>query len=485
MTEKGIYQSIAERTGGDIYIGVVGPVRTGKSTFIHKFMETAVLPNIENEHDRARAVDEMPQSGSGKTITTTEPKFVPSEAVKISLDNTELNVRLIDCVGYMIDGATGAEEDGEARMVLTPWCDKPMAFSAAAEMGTQKVAREHSTISILVTTDGSICDIPRENYAMAEARVVKELKDAEKPFAILLNSKAPESEESHKLAEELEEKYNAPVALLNCEKLDGEDITEIIGLIVKEFPIKELKFKLPEWIEALPQNHSEKRKIMDRIRSFADSVAKFGDIDAVLEDFYGIEKCSLNAGDGKGEFSVPVSREEYYATINDITGLNLTDDKTMLTALMELSVAKAEYDKVSAALQDVKEKGYGIVMPTADELKLYEPELVKQGGGYGIKVSAEAESIHMIKANLKADVCPVVGTEEQSEEVLKHMTSEYEENPKELLESKMFGRSLYDLVNDGMNAKLLHIPNDSREKLGKTLEKIINEGSNGLICILL
>ncbi len=485
MNENGIYETIAKRTGGDVYVGVVGPVRTGKSTFIHRFMESVVIPNIEDEYDKERTVDEMPQSGSGKTITTTEPKFVPGEAVHLTLGGTEINLRMIDCVGYMVDGAMGAMENGEWRMVVTPWSNQPMPFTKAAEIGTEKVTREHSTIAMLVTTDGSISDIPRENYIAAEERVAKELREAGKPFAIILNSASPETAEAHELASSLEEKYSVPVALVNCTKLNAEDVEAILGLVVGEFPVTELTFNLPDWTSLLPMEHELNKKMMEKIATFADSVKKFGDVDKCLANDKYIKKISLDAGSGKGEFELPLSREDYYGAMSELSGINLTTEKELFSTVIEMAKIKEEYEKIKEALNDAENKGYGIVMPLADELMLSEPELVRHGGSFGIKISAAAESIHMIKTQIKADVCPTFGTEEQAQEVIKTMSEEYDENPKSLLESKMFGRSLYELVNDGMQAKLLHMPDESRLKMGQTIEKIINEGASGLICILL
>ncbi len=484
MEDYNIYDTIARRYGGDIYIGVVGPVRTGKSTFIRKFIDAVVIPNIEGELDRARTTDEIPQSGSGKTITTTEPKFTPAEAVSITLGDTRLNAKVIDCVGYMVEGALGALEDGEERMVMTPWSEEAIPFSEASEIGTKKVVKEHSTIAVLVTTDGSICEIPREKYVAAEERVVSELKEYGKPFAIVLNSKNPESEEAQALAQSLEEKYSAPVALVDCTRIDEKDAGEILGLVVGEFPIKELTFKLPSWISALDGEHPLISDITEKIRSFASQSKKLSDLNnGHLE--WGFEKKYIDAGRGEGGFEFPISREKYFEILSQLTGVSLTSEKELFTTFVELSRSKDEYDKVKDALADAKEKGYGIVMPSREELVLSEPTLIKQGAGYGVKVSASAESIHMVRCDIKADVCPALGSEEQSEEVIKTMTRDYEESPEKLLDSKIFGRSLYDLVNDGMNAKLTNMPDESREKLGHTLEKIINEGAGGLVCILL
>ena len=486
MADASIYQDVKERTGGDIYIGVVGPVRTGKSTFIQKLLEKLVIPNIENDYDRTRATDSTPQSASGKTVMTTEPKFVPDESVKIRCeDGTELNVKMIDSVGYLVDGALGTEEDGEARMVMTPWSEDAIPFKEAAELGTSKVIGEHSTIAILVTTDGSFGELPREAFIEAEERVAGELNAQNKPFAILLNSKTPESEAAIALAEELEQKYNAPVALLNCTELSAEDIEEILKLVLAEFPVTSLSFNLPKWTSALPSDHRLQSEILEKINEFTDKISTIGDAGRIARDYPDIETVSLNVKDGSGVFDVPISDEEYYSAIKEVTGLDISDKLSLFENLQSLSEAEKEYKKIESALKDVKEKGYGIVMPSPDELILDEPKLTKHAGGWGVKVSAKAESIHMIKTGIRTELCPVVGTEEQSEEVLKYLLGELEQEPKKVLESNMFGKSLYDLVNDGLYAKLENIPDASREKLGETLERVVNEGANGLICILL
>ena len=485
MQDNSIYKDIAKRTGGDIYIGVVGPVRTGKSTFIHKFLDNIVLPNIEDEYDRERTIDEIPQSATGRTVMTTEPKFVPDESVKINVGETELNVKMIDCVGYLVDGALGSEEDGVERMIMTPWSESAMPFKEAAELGTSKVIGEHSTIGMLVTTDGSITDIPRENYIEAEERVADELKKLGKPFAIVLNSARPGSDEAKALALELEEKYGVPVALVSCPDLDAEDIREILALVLGQFPIKELKFKLPEWTMVLPEDHPIREEMIAQISAFTDDTYKIGDIQDSLGKHNGIVMDRIDAGDGTGELSLPLTDEVYYDTLKDMTGLEVADKKTLFSTVTELAKIKQKYDKVADALSEVDSKGYGIVMPSANDMRLDEPRLVKQSGGYGVKVSARAESIHMIKTGIRADLCPVVGTAEQSEEVLKHLIAEYEDDPERVWQSNMFGKSLYDLVSDGMRSKLEHMSDESRVKLGETLERIINEGAGGLLCILL
>ena len=486
MSENSIYADIAKRTGGDIYIGVVGPVRTGKSTFIHRFLDAVVMPNIENEYDRQRTQDEMPQSASGKTIMTTEPKFVPDESVRVRVgEDTEFDVKMVDCVGYMVDGALGAEEDGEHRMVKTPWSDEEMPFAMAAELGTEKVIGEHATIAMLVTTDGTIADIPRESYIAAEERVVRELRERGKPFAIILNSAEPDSEAAHKLAKELEEKYSAPVALVCCPALNAEDIREILALVLGEFPVRSMCFDIPEWCVALPEEHPLRKEIVESIKNFAESVTRLGDIEQNLGSESTFERVSVDAGEGTAHFKVPVNRDEYYKYLSELCETEIKDDGALVSLVSELAEMKKKYIKVEAALADVDEKGYGIVMPEVGELRLEEPSLERSAGGYGVKISAHADSIHMIKTGIRAELCPVIGSEEQSREVVKFLTDEYEENPEAVWEYNMFGKSLSDMVKDGMNAKLAHMPDESREKLGETLGKIINEGSNGLICILL
>ena len=486
MSDNSIYSDIAKRTGGDIYIGVVGPVRTGKSTFIHRFLDNVVIPNIEDQYDRQRTLDEMPQSASGRMIMTTEPKFVPDDSVKVSLDEgIEFRVKMVDCVGYLVEGAIGAEEDGENRMVITPWSDEAMPFAEAAELGTGKVIGEHATIAMLVTTDGSIAGIPRESYVPAEERVAGELKELGKPFAIILNSANPESETARNLAHELEEKYSAPVALVCCPELDADDIREILALVLSEFPVKEMSFTLPEWTQVLPDSHPLKAGILQDVRSFAEGVEKLGDIEKQLKNGYNFERISVNAGDGVARFNIPVENGEYYRIISELCGLEVFSDRDLMATIKELAEIRDKYLRIEDALNDAEEKGYGIVMPSIKDLKLDEPTLIKQPNGYGVKVTAHADSIHMIKTGIKADLCPVIGSEEQSEEVVKFLAGEVQDNPEKVWEYNMFGKSLYDMVSDGMNAKLSHMPDESREKLGETLGKIINEGSNGLICILL
>jgi len=492
MPEHSIYKDIAERTGGDIYVGVVGPVRSGKSTFIKRFMESVVLPNIGEGYSKERARDELPQSAAGKTVMTTEPKFIPEEAVSIVLDNNaQMRVRMIDCVGYLIPEAMGAIEDGQPRMVRTPWREEAMPFVEAAEMGTHKVITEHSTIGMLVTTDGSIGEISRDSYVEAEERIVSELKAIGKPFAVILNSANPAGEAARTLAYELEEKYRVPVALVSCLELDAEDIRHILGLVLEEFPVTEISVRLPEWMSSLDENHRIRTSLQSAIRSCADSVHRVGDVKSAFaplsenEYVQSVQMDLLDLGTGCAKMSVTMNDGLYYSVISELTGFLINGEKELIRLLQELSEIKEKYDKVAEALDAVQQSGYGIVMPDVEDLHLEEPKIVKQSGGYGVKLRAAAQSIHMIRANIETEINPIVGTEQQSEDLVRYMLREFEEDPKSIWASNLFGKSLYELVNEGLHTKLEHMPEQSRKKLSKTLERIINEGSNGLICILL
>ena len=492
MPEHSIYKDIAERTGGDIYVGVVGPVRSGKSTFIKRFMESVVLPNIGEGYSRERARDELPQSAAGKTVMTTEPKFIPEEAVAVILDNNaQMRVRMIDCVGYLIPEAMGAIEDGQPRMVRTPWREEPMPFAEAAEMGTRKVITEHSTIGMLVTTDGSIGDIPRDAYVEAEERIVRELKEIGKPFAVILNSASPQSDAARELAYELEKKYGVPVALISCLDLDAEDIRHILGLVLEEFPIAEITLKMPEWMNALDTNHRIRASVQNSICRCAERVQKAGDVVSAFEELKENEFVEsvavdvLDLGTGCAQLAISMIEGLYYTVISELTGFDIKGERELIALMQELSAIKDKYDKVSEALEQVNETGYGIVMPDVEDLRLEEPQIVKQAGGYGVKLRAAAQSVHMIRANIEAEINPMVGTEQQSEDLVRYMLKEFEEDPKSIWASNMFGKSLYELVNEGLHTKLDHMPEESRKKLSETLERIINEGSNGLICILL
>ncbi len=492
MAEYSIYNDIAERTQGDIYIGVVGPVRTGKSTFIKRFMDLLVLPNIENEYIRTRAVDELPQSGAGRTIMTTEPKFIPNEAVTISFsDNASFNVRMIDCVGYCVTGAHGHTENGEARMVTTPWFEEDIPFDKAAEIGTEKVIKEHSTIGLVVTTDGSICDIGRYEYVAAEERVISELKKIDKPFIILLNSAMPESEAAKKLKAELEEKYAVPVFLFSCADMRLDDVNNIMKNVLFEFPVKELGINLPGWIDALPAEHYLKESLYKAVREAACNVHKINHIHTILpllEENEYVENVSVtNIFPGKGTALIGVEAIEglFYKILGETTGLEISNDEELISILTSLSEAKREYDKISNALMQVRQTGYGIVSPGIEELTLKEPEIIRQGGRYGVRLRASAPSIHLIRADIETEVNPIVGSEKQSEELVHYLLGEFENEPTKIWESNIFGKSLHDLVNEGLQTKLNKMPDDARGKLQETLTRIINEGSGGLICIIL
>ncbi len=490
--EHSIYKDIAARTGGDIYIGVVGPVRTGKSTFIKRFMEALVLPGMEAGYARDRARDELPQSAGGKTVMTTEPKFIPDEAVTVALsDGVNARVRMVDCVGYLIPDVLGTEENGQPRMVRTPWQEEPMPFVEAAEMGTHKVIHEHATIGMLVTTDGTTGELPRAAYLDAEERIVRELKDIGKPFAVILNTANPSSENAVKLAYELEAKYAVPVALVNCLDLDAEDIRGILEMVLHEFPVCEVSVQLPAWTAALESEHRIRQSLEGDIRKCAVGVKRAGDISeafAPLSDNEYIEEwhlVDLDLGCGQAKLEVQLPQSLYYAVISELTGFEISNEQDLMEQLVALAAMKKEYDRVADALRAANESGYGIVMPEVRDLRLEEPEIVKQAGGYGVHLRAGAQSIHMIRANIETEINPIVGTEEQSQDLIKYMMREFEEDPSAIWQSNLFGRTLYELVNEGLHTKLEHMSGESRTKLSETLERIINEGSNGLICILL
>ena len=492
MADHSIYKDIAERTGGDIYIGVVGPVRSGKSTFIKRFMESLVLPNMGDGYSRERARDEMPQSAAGKTVMTTEPKFIPDEAVTVTLDGTAtMRVKMIDCVGYVVPEALGTIENGQPRMVRTPWSEEPMPFVEAAEMGTHKVITEHATIGMLVTTDGTIGDISRESYVEAEERVVRELKELGKPFAMILNSARPSADSTVALAYELEAKYGVPVALVSCMDLDAEDIRHILELVLHEFPVSEVRVKLPAWTTALEPTHPIHAALMAALRRAADRVKKIGDIREAFADFDECEYVeaaeveTVDLGSGTARIALRMADGLYYRVLSELSGFEIDGEESLIGLLRELAATKAAYDKVAEALRDCEEGGYGIVMPEVADMHLDEPEIVRQSGGYGVRLKASAPSIHMIRANIEAEVNPIVGSEQQSEDLVRYMLREFDEDPARIWESNMFGKSLYELVGESIHTKLEHMPEASRSKLSETLERIINEGSGGLICILL
>ena len=487
-----IYQNIATRTAGDIYIGVVGPVRTGKSTFIKRFMETQVIPNIENVYRKERARDELPQSGSGRTIMTAEPKFVPEEAAQIRLDGgATFSVRLIDCVGYMVKGAIGQFEDEAPRMVTTPWYDHEIPMIEAAEVGTRKVIAEHSTIGIVITTDGSVSDIPREDYLEAEERVIRELQELGKPFIVLLNAARPNSERAQAIARDISARYEVNCVPVNCLELDEEAVTEILKAVLYEFPMQELDLYLPPWLDALPAEHALKAEVYDAIRESTKRLHHIREVDGVIRALSGSDHISeakirsIDLGTGVAAAELRLPRELFYHTLSEQSGFAVTDDGDLMSLLTRLATVKAEYDKVSGALRDVREKGYGIVVPGIDELQLEEPEIMKQGGRYGVRLKASAPSIHMIRADIETAVSPIVGNEKQSEDMVHYLLQEFEGDTTKIWQSNMFGRSFHELVSEDLQTKLKRMPEDARKKLQETLTRIINEGSGGLICIIL
>lgn len=487
-----LYKDIANRTQGDIYLGVVGPVRTGKSTFIKRFMETMVLPHMQNDFRRERAIDELPQSAAGKTIMTTEPKFIPEEAAVIALeDHATLNVRLIDCVGYIVPSALGYIENETPRMVATPWYEEEIPFNMAAEVGTRKVITEHSTVGIVVTTDGSISDIPREEYEEAEERVITELKQINKPFVILLNCTNPQSEAAHQLAERLSAKYAVPVLPLSCPDLEVEDIKELIQQLLYCFPIKEISFHMPKWINLLSNEHWLKKAVFETIKNSATHLKTIGEVSGlcpILDECEYISSVSLqktDLGNGSAKINIKLLQDLFYQILSEETGLEIHGEAGLLPLLKELAAIKSEYLKFKGALEEVEATGYGIVMPTTDQLSLAEPEIVKQGGKYGVRLRAQAPSIHMMKANITTEVSPIVGSESQSEDLVMYLLNEFDENPQKIWESNIFGKSLHSLVNEGLHNKLYRMPAEARLRLQETIERIINEGCSGLICIIL
>ena len=492
MDSFNIYKDIAERTQGDIYLGVVGPVRTGKSTFIKRFMDLMVIPKIENNFKKERAKDELPQSASGKGIHTTEPKFVPNEAVEISIDG-EINfkVRLVDCVGYIVKDADGYLDGEESKMVHTPWFDYEIPFEDAAEIGTKKVITDHSTIGLVITTDGSITGIERDSYVEAEERVIREMQDINKPFIVVLNTKNPKSAETKALKKSMEEKYNATVQILDIYNMTEEDIEEIFMQVLNEFPIKEINIDMPEWLEKLDINHWLKKDFFNIIKDMSVDISKIKDINISLDktkenEYLGTSKLiQMDLGIGIGRVILKPKDGIFYKVLSEICDLNVFSESDLLSLIKELNYAKKEYDKVKDALVDVKETGYGLVAPELSEMKFEEPEIVKQGNKFGVKLKASAPSLHLIKADIKTEISPIMGSEKESEELVKALLEQFDTDPVSLWQSNMFGKSLEVLVKEGLQNKLYKMPEDVQVKIQKTLQKIINEGNGGLICIIL
>ena len=492
MENYDIYRDIAERTNGDIYIGVVGPVRTGKSTLIKQIMENMVLPNIQDAFSKQRVQDELPQSGAGRTIMTTQPHFVPNDAVEVSLmEGGSTRIRLIDCVGYMVKGALGYTEEDAPRMVRTPWADAEMPFEEAAELGTHKVINDHSTIAIVVTTDGSITEIARSAYIDAEERVIAELKQTGKPFIILLNSTHPQDADTVRLAESLQEKYATPVVSQNVLEIGHEQIDEILSAVLYEFPIVSLNVQMPEWMLALPANHWLIASMIENVMTASEDTSRMRDMpkmrDMFAENRYLMPVLDFDCNLGKGEICIPVQPQAglYYTILSEECGVEIQGEHHLLSLLKELAAMRQEYTRVAAALKDVREKGYGLVPPTLEEMQLEEPELVKQGGRFGVRLKASAPSLHLMKVDIQTEVSPIVGTEKQSRDLVDYIMREFETDPKLLWDTDIFGKSLNDLVKEGLSGKLMKMPQDAQSKVTQMLTKIVNEGNGGMICILL
>ncbi len=486
-----IYTDIARRTNGDVYIGVVGPVRCGKSTFIQKFIQNFVLDNITNKHDKVRANDELPQASAGNMVMTTKPQFVPNEAVKVKIGATTMSVRLIDSVGFMVEGAEGAMDKGKARLVKTPWSDEAIPFVQAAVIGTEKVINEHSTIAVAVTTDGSFGDIPRENFIEAEKRTVSQLKETNKPFVLILNSATPSEEKVVALAKTMRENYGVPVLPMNVNELNKENVDDIMSEILKEFPIEVINIKVPKWLKPLPMDNPTIKEIISGVESSIGDMARIGEYDAnkVLfadsNSFEPILNSNIEMGTGAITFDIVPKENLFYRVLSEQCGTEIKDDYELVNCLKDLTYAKARYDKIAAAMEQVNETGYGIVMPTIQEMELKDPEIVRQGGKCGVKLKAEAPSLHIMKVNVETEVSPIMGGYEQSEDLVKYLLQEFENNPQGIWQTNMFGKSLESLVNEGLNAKLTSMPAPLQNKLRRTLGRIVNEGKGGILCILL
>lgn len=487
-----LYRDIAERTDGDVYIGVVGPVRTGKSTLIARMMEKLVLPAMAPGPRRDRLSDELPQSGSGRTIMTTQPKFVPGEAVTVTLgEEATVRVRMVDSVGYLVEGALGTEEDGAARMVHTPWFDYDIPFEQAAETGTRKVIAEHATIGLVVTTDGTVADLPRESYTAAEERVVSELKTLGKPFIVVLNSRTPDSPDAQRLRERLAGRYGVPVMAMNVKEMEVDDIQGMFEQVLFQFPLREIQISVPDWLSALDEGHWLAKHVLEGVREGAAQVTRVGDhavfAGAFADSPYtgGLKNEGIDLGQGRVRFSLPLRDGLFNRVLGEECGTEIRGDAHLLRLMKELVAAKTEYDHVADALRSVRETGYGLVTPTMNELTLQEPEIVKQGSRFGVKLKANAPSLHLIRVDIETEVSPVVGTEKQSEELVRYLLEEFENDPQRIWNTDFFGKSLHELVREGLSNKLMRMPADAQEKVQETLSKIINEGNGGMICILL
>lgn len=492
MDNTRIYDDIRKRTQGDIYIGVVGPVRTGKSTFIKKFMETIVLPNIEGDYVRERAVDELPQSAAGRTIMTTEPKFIPEQAAKVELSgNVSFRVRMVDCVGYIVPSSLGYIEGEAPRMVKTPWFQEDIPFNMAAEIGTQKVISEHSTIGLVITTDASISDIPRYEYEEAEERVIEELKEINKPFIVLLNCMYPDSPSAQEMGRQLSEKYSIPVLPVNCLDITENEIREILRQVLMEFPVRQVSVHVPSWLRSLDKDHEVKRSLINTVKAQAAElrcIRNINDMCTVMAQQDYITSVNIKdicLGDGRAEIKADIANSVFYEIISAVSGINVRSEAQLIETLTRMAQINEKYKRIRSALDEVEATGYGIVMPNIDELTLEEPEIMKQGGKYGVRLKASAPSIHMMKATINTEVAPIVGSESQSEDLVKYLLNEFQESPGKIWQSNIFGKSLDDLVNEGLKNKLYHMPTEARMKLQQTLERIINEGCSGLLCIII
>lgn len=491
MEKIEIIKSITERTGGDIYLGVVGAVRTGKSTFIKKVIENLVVPNIEDEYERKRALDEIPQSAQGKTIMTTEPKFVPSNAAKIQIDDFSANVRLVDCVGYVIPNAKGYEDENGPRMVKTPWYDEEIPFIEAAEVGTEKVIKDHSTIGIVVTTDGSIGELNRVDYVEAENRVVTELKEIGKPFIVLLNSTHPMLPETERLAKKMQEEYDVPVLPISVENMTERDIYNILREALYEFPVLEVNVDMPEWIACLSANHWLKKIYVDKIRESVIEIDKLRDIEHITSHFQDCEYISkaylsnVDTSTGVVTVSLNAPGDLYNQILKDIIGVDITSKAALLTLFQDYTEAKQEYDQIKGALKMVKQTGYGVATPTLADMKLDTPEILKQGSRYGVKLKAVAPSIHMIRVDVESTFEPIIGSELQSKELINHLMKDSDKDASAIWKSEIFGRSLDVIVQEGIQAKLSLLPENARYKLQQTLSKLVNKGSGNLFAIVL